>query len=71
MTTPLSRPQTVPLIPLARTALATAVEITGHSETDTVNRALQLYAVLVEQRAAGAELLVRHGDNVQTIGWDQ
>lgn len=66
----LGRRRTFQLIPMAESALAQAAEITGHNETDVVNRALQAYLFLVEQRAAGADLLVRNGDDVQKFGWD-
>jgi hypothetical protein len=52
---------TVTLIPKAAAALA-AVSGTGRTRTDAVNRALQAYAFLEEQVAAGGEVLVRLPD---------
>jgi predicted transcriptional regulator len=68
--TPMSRARTFHLVPKADAALDRAAEITGHSRTDVVNRALQAYLFLVEQRQAGADLLVRNGDVVEKFGWD-
>ncbi len=67
MTTRMSRPRTFQLIPKADAALDKAVEITGHSRTDVVNRALQLYAYLMEEQAAGAELCLRNGDRIASM----
>lgn len=70
MTTPMGRSVAFKLIPLAETALDKAVTLTGHSRTDVINRALQAYAFLEEQRAAGNELLVRSDDVTERFGWD-
>jgi hypothetical protein len=53
---------TVALIPAARAAVTQTAGRTGLSETDVINRALQAYAYLEEQVAAGSEVLVRHPD---------
>lgn len=50
---------TVNLIPQASRALAAAVERTGHSKTDTVNRAIQLYDFIVKTQADGNDVLLR------------
>lgn len=47
---------TVNLVPRAVDALNAAAEQTGDSRTDTVNRALQMYALLVRDTADGAEV---------------
>lgn len=62
--------RTFELIPKAEEALAAAVGLTGHTRTDTVNRALQLYAFLVEHRAEGNELCMRNGNETASIEWD-
>ena len=52
---------TVTLIPKASAALA-AVTGPARTKTDAVNRALQAYAFLEEQAAAGAVVLIRQPD---------
>lgn len=39
----------VQLTPRSRAALGACEQLTGNSTTDTVNRAIQVYAILVEQ----------------------
>lgn len=51
---------TVNLVPRASRALDRAVELTGDSKTDTINRALQVYAVLEEAVSKGGEVVIRH-----------
>lgn len=55
---PLTR-LTVNLIPRANKALILASEITGDSKTDTVNRALQVYAYLEHVISNGGEVMIR------------
>lgn len=50
---------TVNLIPRTAAALALAARVNGNSKTDTVNRALQVYAYLSSQVKAGDEVLLR------------
>jgi hypothetical protein len=50
---------TVNLTPRAWQALNQAVKLTGDSKTDTINRALQLYAYLEEITQSGGALYVR------------
>ena len=56
------RKVTVNLIPKAWAAAGDAAERLGLTRTDVINRALQAYAFLEEQIAAGAEVLVRQPD---------
>lgn len=70
-TSPIARSHCFPLIPLAETALTESAEITGHSRTDVINRAVQMYAFLVKERAAGKDVLIRDGDQVARITWDE
>jgi len=53
---------TVNLIPRADKALQLAVQLTGDSKTDTVNRALQVYAYLEYVISRGSEVLIRERD---------
>jgi hypothetical protein len=50
---------TVNLAPRASRALEKAVKLTGDSKTDTINRALQVYAYLEEVWADNGQVLVR------------
>lgn len=47
------------LIPRANAALELAIQITGDSKTDTVNRALQVYAYLEHVISDGGEVMIR------------
>ncbi len=47
---------TVNLVPKADQALERAAELTGDNRTDTINRALQYYAFLCEERHAGRDV---------------
>ncbi len=53
---------TINLIPRATAALHLASEISGDSRTDTMNRAIQLYAYVTELSSRGYDILVRHPD---------
>jgi hypothetical protein len=48
-------------------ALTVAAELDGLNKTDVVNRAVQLYSFLIQERAEGRELLIRDGDKFATI----
>jgi hypothetical protein len=50
---------TVNLVPPASKALVKVIDLTGLSKTDTVNRAVQLYAFVEDIIAGGGEVLVR------------
>lgn len=50
---------TVNLTDRAADALRATALLTGDNKTDTVNRALSVYAYMEELRAAGGSLLVR------------
>ncbi|MEE4540947.1 hypothetical protein V2S66_03065 [Streptomyces sp. V4-01] len=52
---------TVLLTPASSTALREAADIIGDSETDTVNRSLQVYAMQAHVVAEGGAVLLRHG----------
>jgi hypothetical protein len=56
----------VRLIPKAWTALEETAERLGLSKTDVANRALQAYAFLEEEMAAGAEVVLRHPSGEQS-----
>jgi hypothetical protein len=45
---------TVNLVPEAVTALDWAAQLAGDTRTDTVNRALQLYAILMQETCDGS-----------------
>jgi hypothetical protein len=53
---------TVNLINKAVEALDSAAAVTQLSKTDTVNRALQVYAFMIEEQEKGGQLLVRELD---------
>jgi hypothetical protein len=53
---------TVNLSPASSAALDRAVEITGDSKTDTINRALQIYAMLTDAVDDGGQVLIRYAD---------
>ncbi|MCX4799560.1 hypothetical protein OG497_37535 [Streptomyces sp. NBC_01242] len=57
----------VKLIPTAARSLALTMELEKLSKTDTVNRAVQVYAFLAEQMASGGEILIRKGDMVEKV----
>ncbi|HYF74051.1 MAG TPA: hypothetical protein VD834_16545 [Blastococcus sp.] len=53
---------TVNLIDKASTALNDACVLTGDNKTDTINRALQLYAWVQLELRKGGELILRSTD---------
>lgn len=53
---------TVNLSPASSAALDRAVEITGDSKTDTINRALQIYAMLTDEVDEGGQVLIRYAN---------
>jgi len=61
------RRTTVVLIPRAQEALDGTAARMGLTKTDVMNRALQAYAFLEEQWAAGATILVRRGDSTEEL----
>ncbi len=56
---------TVNLIPRAAQALQRAVELTGDSKTDTINRALQAYVYLEEVTRSGGDIYVRESKDAE------
>jgi len=55
---------TINLIPQASVALADGMEMTGHSKTDFINRAIQAYSYFEELTSNGGKVLVREpGDD--------
>jgi hypothetical protein len=54
---------TVNLTPRASRALEVATELTGDTKTDTINRALQIYAFLEQITAHGGSIYVREKAN--------
>lgn len=59
---------TVNLTPRAYDALQRAAEVTGDTRTDTVNRALQAYAALVEASHAGGNRMLRWDESAAGVG---
>ena len=53
---------TVNLIPRASAALELAAQLGQDSKTDTINRALQMYAYFMQVKSEGDEILIRHPD---------
>jgi len=58
---------TINLVPRASRALERIVELTGDSKTDTINRALRVYAVLEHVMSRGGEVLIRRGSGEQEV----
>jgi hypothetical protein len=58
---------TINLVPRSSRALARAMELTGDSKTDCINRALPVYAYLEEILANGGSLLVQDGPDGELI----
>ena len=56
---------TVNLTARAARALELATNLTGDSKTDTINRALQIYAFLEEASAKGGAIYVREGKDTE------
>lgn len=57
---------TVNLSPKASDAMERTAARLGLTWTDVINRALQAYAILEEERAAGADVLLRAADGEVT-----
>jgi hypothetical protein len=53
------------LIPKAAEALDSAVELGGHSKTDTINRAIRAYAHWLRAREAGGGIYVRESADAE------
>ena len=53
---------TVQIIPMAKDALIRGAAVSHHSRTDFVNRAIQAYAFLEEEKAKGYSLMLVHPD---------
>jgi hypothetical protein len=49
----------VNLLPKAAAVLDDAIQLSGYSQTDTINRALQAYAFLLKALARGGGVYVR------------
>lgn len=59
---------TVNLTPKASEALSQAAQLSEHNRTDTINRALQLYAFVLAELAAGRRIaVIDHDDTVREI----
>jgi hypothetical protein len=58
---------TVNLIPRASKALEQTSRRTGDTKTDTINRALQVYAYLEEVWANGGKILAKEGEDVTEL----
>ena len=56
---------TVNLIPRSARALELATELTGDSKTDTINRALQIYAYLEQVTANGGAIYTRESPDAE------
>ncbi len=56
---------TVNLTPRSSSALKTAVELTGDTKTDTINRAIQIYAYLEQVIRDGGSVHVREGEGAE------
>lgn len=57
------------LIPKASQALGELTARTGLSETDIVNRALQIYASIDAEQADGAEIILRKEGTAHVLTW--
>ncbi len=55
-------PLRVQLIPRADAALDAAAGLTGHSKTDIINRALQMYAFVEDVLAKGQKVFIADAD---------
>jgi hypothetical protein len=56
---------TVNLIPRASRALQSVAELTGDTKTDSINRAVQIYAYLEEIAARGGTIYVRESADAE------
>jgi hypothetical protein len=61
---------TVNLIPEAVIALDQAADIANNSKTDTVNRALQVYAFLVEKQREGWRFIIKNTNEEKSVKFD-
>jgi hypothetical protein len=59
---------TVNLVPASMNALAQAVEVNEDTKTDTINRALQLYAAMTVKIAHGSRFIEIKPDG-ETFEW--
>jgi hypothetical protein len=50
---------TVNLIPRASDSLREGMELTGHSKTDYINRAIQVYEYIADVMSNGGAVLIR------------
>ena len=57
---------TINLIPRASDALREGMELTGHSKTDYINRAIQAYEYIVDVMSNGGAVLIREPGEDQT-----
>jgi hypothetical protein len=58
------------LIPKAEFALRRVTNRLGITRTDAVNRAIQLYDLIEDERANGGSIYVKHGDEFRELTWD-
>lgn len=58
---------TVNLVPRASAALELATGLSQDSKTDTINRALQVYAFLLQAKEAGGGVYVREGPKAELM----
>ena len=56
---------TVNLVARAARALQKAADLTGDSKTDTINRAVQVYAYLEEINSRGGTIYIREADGAE------
>jgi hypothetical protein len=56
---------TVNLVPRTSKALELATQLTGDSKTDTINRALQVYAYLESLKKEGGSIFVRGAEGTE------
>lgn len=58
------------LIPKAQFALRRVTNLLGVSEVDAVNRAVQMYDIVEQERANGGEVYIKHGEDFIGLDWD-
>lgn len=58
---------TVLLTPTSSAALTRAAQTTGDTRTDTINRAIQAYALMADEVADGSRVLVQRGDQSAAV----
>lgn len=54
--------KSITFVPPAHKALVEEAEETGLSETDVVNRAVQVYRLLMERQRDGRRIMIEHED---------